>query len=861
LELNECNQAPKRRLRLVRAQWKGSAETAREIRERLTAITRHVMTAWAIAQGRLLGADVRMEWWTWSAMATDQRLRQWYRGLILMGDLAEQYEIEPCNPATDPQPVIPRQRELWLDQIAPITIFVGANNSGKSRLLRGIFGDLRLIDWFRIEPPAEGRHQAKFARLLKSLASSLDGELDIAQVRDLRQQSRRISTLIPDGWLYRPLLEELDRRASPYETLTDFEADPRISSGEELGPREYQIREYLKETEAGSLRKQFSTYMESARYYIPMLRGMRPLSPAISAQDQEDDGRDAYELRTYQDYFSHAGWPTDDAGPEPSKTGAGYQKHPRIFTGLGIYADMQRRLLSPIQAERDSIRTYEQFLSEQFFSGLPVTLTPALHKLDGSGKRTGNDVVYLKIGDSKDHPIYDLGDGMQSLIVCTYPIITELNDGSLFFLEEPDLCMHPSLQRIFINVLRDYHRKKSHQFFLTTHSNHLLDLLEDDQLVSIFSFSRVETVELPSPVGAATPADETVQAMDRFRIRHASQRDRAILLELGVRPSATYLANATIWVEGTSDCSYLRAYMEALIAYLELRGNDAYKAVAKRLRRYKEDRHFAFLEYNGANLVHFNFEEEGSSDSGPGSPSRINAAYLCAQALVIADGDIAGKADRVKVFTGQLGDRFVVLPVKEIENLIPEAALRLQVESDRSRKKNQVTTHWPENYDGLIYANYSARKGGSCVNATHGLGYGLERCGFFGYKAGSGTLKPEDKKRWACQVNGIPMRLRRMIREYQAGDTGEGAQESPQLPPYLNQDLIWLCLVIFCHIAKHNHDTVIETHLNQLKDWIQSEHEPKPLPAAMPAWPIPNPSKDDPRPCLLTQFVTNDQVS
>jgi hypothetical protein len=61
LELNAGNQASKRRLRLVRAQWKGSAETAREVRERLTAITRHVMTAWAIAQGRLLGADVRME--------------------------------------------------------------------------------------------------------------------------------------------------------------------------------------------------------------------------------------------------------------------------------------------------------------------------------------------------------------------------------------------------------------------------------------------------------------------------------------------------------------------------------------------------------------------------------------------------------------------------------------------------------------------------------------------------------------------------------------------------------------------------------------------------------------------------------
>jgi len=102
-----------------------------------------------------------------------------------------------------------------------------------------------------------------------------------------------------------------------------------------------------------------------------------------------------------------------------------------------------------------------------------------------------NDVVHIKIGDNEERPIYDLGDGMQSLIICTYPIVTETEPGSLFFLEEPDLCMHPSLQRTFLEVLKTYHRKMGHQFFITTHSNHLLDLLEDNELVSIFSFSEI----------------------------------------------------------------------------------------------------------------------------------------------------------------------------------------------------------------------------------------------------------------------------------------------------------------------------------------------------------------------------------
>lgn len=796
-------------------------------------------------------------------MATDQQLRQWYRGLILRGDLAEQYTIEPSDPPKAPQPGISRlERELWLDEMAPITIFVGANNSGKSRLLRGIFGDPQLIDWFRLATPIKANDDNAIIRLLERVADTLKEDLDDTDgLMLLHEQARRIKNLTPDSWLYRPLLEHLTEQAATWGTLDDFNKDPRTPSRDSWSRADYQVRDYLQEHEAGSLRQQVSLCMDKARHYVPMLRGMRPLPPTNTSKDQEVDGRDAYELRTYQDYFSRAGWPTDDAGIESRKTGAGNRKRPRIFTGLGIYADMQRRLLSPIQAERDSIRSYEQFLSEQFFSGLPVTLTPALHKLDDAGKRTDNDVVYLKIGESKDHPIYDLGDGMQSLIICTYPIITELNDGSLFFLEEPDLCMHPSLQRIFLNVLRNYHHKKGHQFFLTTHSNHLLDLLEDDKLVSIFSFSKVETDATPSPDNATTPSHETVQPIDRFRIRHTSQPDREILIKLGVRPSATYLANATIWVEGTSDCSYLRAYMEAFVAYLELRGNDPFKAIARQLKRYKEDRHFAFLEYNGANLVHFNFDEEGVSDGSSASPSGINASYLCAQALVIADGDIAGKADRVKVFTGQLGNRFVVLPVKEIENLIPEAALRLQVESDRSHKKNQDTTRWPKNCDGLVYANYSARNGTSCDKASHGLGYRLEKRNFFGYRADSGTLKPADKKRWACQDDGIPMHLRKMIREYQASDTGEGTRESPPLPPYLNQDLIWLCLLIFCHIAKHNHDTHVESHLNQLKALIQAKHEPEPLPTVIPTWPIPNPSTVNPHACLLRQFVQNNQIA
>ena len=215
--------------------------------------------------------------------------------------------------------------------------------------------------------------------------------------------------------------------------------------------------------------------------------------------------------------------------------------------------------------------------------------------------------------------------------------------------------MHPSLQRIFLDVLRKYHKDMGHQFFLTTHSNHFLDVLEDAELISIFSFSEIE-----SPSSSSNPA--------ATMLRPSRARDRQVLTQLGVRPSSTYLANATIWVEGVSDHAYLRAYMEAFLCYLKSRGGKWGKQLANRLGQYREDRHYAFVEYNGSNLPHFSFVAESSDApdqrNDPSQIATIRAPSLCAQAIVLADRDIETKGGGVREqsFVGQLGERFVKLP-------------------------------------------------------------------------------------------------------------------------------------------------------------------------------------------------------
>jgi len=62
----------------------------------------------------------------------------WFSAFCLEGEVARQYEMDRAASAQGHEGIgVPRA--LALDGLGPITIFVGANNSGKSRLMRELF--------------------------------------------------------------------------------------------------------------------------------------------------------------------------------------------------------------------------------------------------------------------------------------------------------------------------------------------------------------------------------------------------------------------------------------------------------------------------------------------------------------------------------------------------------------------------------------------------------------------------------------------------------------------------------------------------------------------------------------------------
>ncbi|WP_434686518.1 AAA family ATPase [Pseudanabaena minima] len=515
-----------------------------------------------------------------------------------------------------------------ISPLSLVNIFIGANNTGKSRLLRALFSLQEFSyntniykenDFWELIDRLDKEFREVFSFPVTSV---LEFNSDYITGIFLSFDSEHKQFISADNSTYNILKEKLENLANrefkqgaysiasyqgarPTNTVGGF-PESVINTGNKLRDIGIKYRRYLDDIDANL------SLGSEKRYYIPILRGMRPL-------DVDDQHKNFYGDRTKWDYFRSSDSLTDKM---------------QIFTGLELYQSLKEKLLGEPE-ERKLVKEFEAFLSANFFESKPVTLIP---------KEKSPKVVHIKIGEEPQYPIYELGDGLQNLIICTFNIFTE-KERCLFFIEEPDMFMHPSLQRSFLEVLSKFDQ---HQYFITSHSNHFLDMTIDFANISVFHFSKHEGTQ------------------PQFHIRPSSPSDRQILLDLGVRNSSVFITNATIWVEGKTDRLYLKAYMKKYIDELEHGDPEKYRQLIK----LKEDYHYSFVEYQGANLTHWSFDPDEKETK------EIKASYVCAHAFLIADGDVATKGDRKQVYTNMLGERFYLLEVKEIENLLPVEILR-----------------------------------------------------------------------------------------------------------------------------------------------------------------------------------------
>ncbi|MBE7696446.1 AAA family ATPase [Tenacibaculum finnmarkense] len=330
-------------------------------------------------------------------------------------------------------------------KINQINFFIGANNSGKSRFMRGL---LKVSP----EPYEYICKQSLFIDLLEELKQIVlnPHEDEILEKKNLSFEKIIVND-IPNkkrGLVNynKEISESLNLRIKELELELEKEDD----LFENLKWYVNKLKDLVKETDFSKNNK------ISKKTYVPILRSLLENPSLVEG--------------AFKDTIKKVFFNDNDSLPN----------HLKIDTGLNLWGDM-----SKIHNSRNigDIENFSNFLSQHFFDNEKVQLLP---------DREGLKLIQININNKGFRGINEIGDGVQTIILLLFPIFTAYNN-ECFYIEEPETNLHPAFQRIFIETLltNEILVNKNLKYFFTTHSNHFLDLTLRSDKVSFFQFQKI----------------------------------------------------------------------------------------------------------------------------------------------------------------------------------------------------------------------------------------------------------------------------------------------------------------------------------------------------------------------------------
>lgn len=552
----------------------------------------------------------------------------------------------------------------YLNHINRINVFVGENNSGKSRMMRILLNsDMAKILSNGYATANTTTYRTDILNNIKSIISNNGYDFKIDKIENKT-----------DTDFFCEIQEKMDM----------FKAKNKSVS--------YPINNYISRIDSNmnslleALCKENNIVRQSSitkhnPIYIPILRGIENFNlyfnisnntavlNSISMNQSQRNALEQYKINAnhiYQNKIQKAYGINEEL----------------IFTAENLYEDVTNKLLGKEEG-RNFIKDFQDFISQQFYDGKEFTLIPQKEK----------GYLHVKIG-KQEKPLHDLGDGVKQLVTILYKIYENKNIEKIFFIEEPELNLHPGFQRRLMEILQlDIFNK--HQYFITTHSNHFIDSCFDYDNISIYKFTNINN------------------SNKKFRITYTLPNDVSLLQSLGVNNSSVFMANCTIWVEGISDKILIKKYLEK---YFE----------KKCITKYKEDINYAFVEYGGNNIIHWDFEPTDAIDT-------INASGITNRSFLICDNDndSDAKKKRKQELKKVFKNNYFELTVREIENTISKNVLEKTLfgnteikykktveQKDYANKKEYMGRFIDEHYS--LSKKYSKKGGtGTIVNKVN----------------------------------------------------------------------------------------------------------------------------------------------
>jgi predicted ATP-dependent endonuclease of OLD family len=185
--------------------------------------------------------------------------------------------------------------------------------------------------------------------------------------------------------------------------------------------------------------------------------------------------------------------------------------------------------------------------------------------------------VYFEDSNNKRIALSKMGSGIKTVLLVLLnlyvrPVIESRKKNSyVFAFEELENNLHPSLQRRLYSYISNYSKKHSSYFFLTTHSNVVIDTFSSDENSQLI---HVENDGDKSTTRTILSYNGTKQ----------------ILNDLGIKASDILQSNGVIWVEGPSDRNYINRWIEILAPDLQ------------------EGLHYSIMFYGGRLLANLSFD-------------------------------------------------------------------------------------------------------------------------------------------------------------------------------------------------------------------------------------------------------------